>query len=1017
MIFSNTSINMLKYQKAKAKLVEYDIPQKDYPKFPLNTNELSYPVIYTLSRYAESVIENNTADIEEFSPYVVVASQYFDAAVGSKDRTMYDIDFLLSGAAAYFLSDNFGSAKVLCSEFFERTEPETNEPQKIMANLLGYLLLNQEFHISDDTPIGEKVCLSLLAYYFTGERMEEMQSLLSEYRKEIYGNDNPMEIYYVDILCAVITVALSRSSWSLLPRYSELDQSLWSGYLKSSNAPKMLWPAQRLIGKKGILSGRNAIVQLPTGVGKTKSIELIIRSSFVSNKTTTAIIVAPLRALCNEIANDMISLFGDEVLVNQFSDVLEDDFSLDVFLSFKSKILICTPEKLSYIIHHQVDFLDEIGLYIFDEGHMFDDGSRGAIYELLISEIRGHISKDVQIILLSAVLSNAEQIYKWLMGEAGVLASDPKIKATPKTVGFASKTKDIHYYSEDAAQEEFYVPRSIDVVALQRNLREKKQRYFPELTDAKDIAIYYANKLCKNGGAAIFANRTSTVQTVIKRIIDLKNRGYDLTEIQKNCDTEEMNRLAQLMSDYYGGQHPYTIACHFGVVPHYSSLPNGLRLAVEYAFRCKSLRLVVCTSTLAQGVNIPIKYLFMTSFMVARNSMQIRSFQNLMGRTARSGMYTEGSVIVTDPKLFDNRNNRSNGGNYKWEDCIKMFDSNASEPCGSSILLLVQDLIIDYKTRVRVKGAKIAQYLIDHYDEPDCFEQCISKLTVALHKVFPQKITNNIVESMMTRKSTLEAIENHLCFAFSNDENADKQAVASDICQNTLAYFMANSDEKALLEKLFNIIALKISNFDNSKVKNYARAMIGLNLSLQIEKWICENRLTQQHYTNEQMIGMLISFFMETHTLKKKTDSFADICQMWLDGYSFVEMHERTSQSISDLENICSKSVSYELSYFVGNIIDVLEISDEDIVNPLPNLLLLQRRLKYGVKTETAVSVCERIFNDRFLANLLVEEIGCGTITTDKIVRVVKAHKDDILEVLSVYPTYFSERIKRVCND
>ena len=39
---------MLKYQKAKAKLVEYDIPQKDYPKFPLNSNELSYPVVYIL---------------------------------------------------------------------------------------------------------------------------------------------------------------------------------------------------------------------------------------------------------------------------------------------------------------------------------------------------------------------------------------------------------------------------------------------------------------------------------------------------------------------------------------------------------------------------------------------------------------------------------------------------------------------------------------------------------------------------------------------------------------------------------------------------------------------------------------------------------------------------------------------------------------------------------------------------------------------------------------------------------
>lgn len=1015
MIFSNTSNYMLKYQKAKAKLVEYDIPRKDYPKFPLNSNELSYPVVYILSRYAESVIENNVADMEEFSPHLVAASQYFDAAVGANDREEYDVDFLLSGAAAYFLSDDFGSAKVLCSEFFVRINPEINEPQKITGNLLGYLLLNRDFHISVDTPNGEKVCHSLLAYYNTGEGVEKIRGLLSEYRKAVYENDAPMEIYYVDILCAIVMVALSKSSWILLPRYSELDQSLWSDYLKGPKAPRMLWPAQQLIGEKGVLRGQSAIVQLPTGVGKTKSIELVIRSSFASGRATTAIIVAPLRALCNEIANDMISAFGDEVLVNQFSDVLEEDFSLELFLSFKSKILICTPEKLSYIIHHQADFLDEIGLYIFDEGHMFDDGSRGAIYELLISEIRSHISGKEQIILLSAVLSNAEQIQKWLLGEAGVLASDSKIKATPKTIGFASQTKDIHYYSDDSAQEDFYVPRSIEVIALQKRPREKKQRYFPELTDAKDIAIYYANKLCKNGGVAIFANRTSTVLTVINRIIELRDRGCLLAEIKGNSDGKEMSRLAQLMSDYYGEQHPYTIACYLGVVPHYSNLPNGLRLAVEHACRNKALRLVVCTSTLAQGVNIPIKYLFMTSFMVARNSMRIRSFQNLMGRTARSGMYTEGSVIVTDPQLFDNKNNRKNGGNYKWNECIKMFDDSAAEPCGSSILSLVQDIRIDYETRVI--GAKVAQHIIDHYNEPDCFEQYVNKLTTALHKAYPQKNASSIVESVMARKSIVEAIENHLCFVFSIDENADKQSIAADICKETLAYFMANDDEKALLEEIFNIITLKTNIIDYSQIKNYARTMIGIDSLLQIEKWIAENHLTRQNYTNEQLVEMIISFFQETHTLKKGTKCFADICQMWLDGCSFVEMYESTSLPIADLEDICNKSISYELSFFVGSIIDIIEISDEDIVNPLPNLLRLQRRLKYGVKTETAVSICEKIFNDRFLANLLADEIGHDTIETNSIVGVIQSHKDDILDILSAYPTYFSECVQWVCKD
>ena len=111
----------------------------------------------------------------------------------------------------------------------------------------------------------------------------------------------------------------------------------------------MVWPAQRLIGEKGILNGKNAIVQLPTGVGKTKSIELIVRAMFLSERGNTALIVAPLRALCNEISDDMGKAFSKEASINQFSDLLEIDF-LNIFSNEdEKKILVCTPEKLQFI--------------------------------------------------------------------------------------------------------------------------------------------------------------------------------------------------------------------------------------------------------------------------------------------------------------------------------------------------------------------------------------------------------------------------------------------------------------------------------------------------------------------------------------------------------------------------------------------------------------------------------------------------------------------------------------------
>lgn len=77
---TSTSKRLLKYQKAKAKLVEYDVPKSDYPDFPQNSNELSYPTIYALSSYAESVIEDNIDKQKEFEDMLGVSSQYFDAS-------------------------------------------------------------------------------------------------------------------------------------------------------------------------------------------------------------------------------------------------------------------------------------------------------------------------------------------------------------------------------------------------------------------------------------------------------------------------------------------------------------------------------------------------------------------------------------------------------------------------------------------------------------------------------------------------------------------------------------------------------------------------------------------------------------------------------------------------------------------------------------------------------------------------------------------------------------------------
>ena len=409
----------------------------------------------------------------------------------------------------------------------------------------------------------------------------------------------------------------------------------------------------------------------------------------------------------------------------------------------------------------------------------------------------------------------------------------------------------------------------------------------------------------------------------------------------------------------------------------------------------------------------------MTSFMLDQNSMKIRNFQNLMGRTARSGMYTEGSVIVTDSKLFDNKNNRRNGGFYKWENCVKMFDSHAAEPCESSILWLVQDIEINHDDHV--KGVYIANYIINNYSHWDCFESCYEKILQAYERKkqtpMNQKSVAVLKTALTVRQHVIETIENHLCFVLSNDEGSDAQVVALELCKETLAYFMANDAEKTLLEKIFDVIAQKAKTVDRVKIKRYSKSMLGIDDALIIEAWLAETQFMEQQLSDSEIFEMLLSFFIDTHKIGKIEEYFPDICRMWLDGYSFIAMKKATGLLISDIESLCSKLISYEFSFFIGNIIDVIDDDDdENRALLVSKLLLLQRKLKYGVCSETAISICEKVFNDRLLANSIAEQIGAESIDTNHIIDALKMCKEKILGFLSVYPTYFSVRINWICK-
>lgn len=1016
MIFDSRSSYMLKYEKSKSKLVEFNVSKENYPNYPLDPDDLTYTTLYVLSRYCEDLIENpSSQELLELKSELTIVSQYYDSTVKTNLRKKYSKQFLLLGSTAYFLSDNFGSAKVLI-EKIDDWKPK-NGIMTILYATLRFLLTGMLIDLPVLNRNYSQFLDGLKNHFEHGVSPETSFDALRKMRKRIHNSNNIVAVSYVDFLFSTIIHAIKHSAWILLPRHSDSNGNEWAKYLRSGNSIKLLWPAQKVILEAGALTENDLVVPLPTGVGKTKSIELLLRAKFLKQENNLAIIIAPLRALCNEITSDLISVLSDDVIVNQFTDMTQEDFEFTI-LSDSKYVFICTPEKFSYILRHKQDIIESIQLFIFDEAHLFDDASRGTQYELLVSEISRSRNSNAQMVLFSAVLANANQISGWLFDDESATIDYSLVKSTEKSIGFLSSDQTIHYYEKDnMADESFFVPKSIVVEPLQSLRKGSTPKYFPE-KNAQDIAIYYANKLAGQGGVAIYAGRVTSIAPIMRRIVEINKRGYDLSNLLGNESLNEVAKLSNLIALNYGENFELTGASKLGAFPHYANLANGIKMSIEHALRKKHISLVVCTTTLAEGVNIPIKYLFLTTFSLGTTSVQIRKMQNMVGRTARSGIHTEGSAIITDPTFYDNRANRKAGGQHKWEDCKKMFDFSHTEACSSAILSLASNVYVDYNSYY--KAELLISYLINNYNNPECFTNLIEEVQYG----YKQHVNNEdkferyapgIATKIKQIEHIVENIENYLCYIHNSQQSPDQfYATVHKLVHQTFAYYLGSVEQREALTKFFNLIAQKIvSNIDPEKAAYFAKSLYGIDVSNRVLIWINEYIETLEEYSTEGIIDAVLNLFVELFPDKAKIeyDTLKDILHLWISGMPYVGIQNsiRSKLKINTIEKICSNTFSFHFCFLIGNILDAISERSEYLTE---QLTILQKNVKYGVPSIFQIFICENVFDDRIVAKQIDEILSQDLVTGKAFQDHIVENRRKILHTLKSYPGYFTHKFQ-----
>ncbi|RBW57449.1 DEAD/DEAH box helicase [Ruegeria sp. A3M17] len=1035
-----TSRKVLGITQAKAKMYEYGLPVDKHISIPADPQKLFVLTIGLLGDVVSQIAggEVDEVKLSELQINAAFSASYFDSFEGSKLNSSLDPYTRLLGATAFYLASLPGSAKVLSSRF---------EDDELFAegveNLLSWLI---EGNYDKDYGGGEgefspllDTCHSSIQKFFIEGQGEEQAAFASDsLRNFAHDHGSPRQLLLADCVAAVVKRKLENSSWYSLPNYTDASRDSWAPMLSGSNSVPELWPAQHLLGKANVFRGDSAVIQMPTSSGKTKSVEIIIRSAFFE-RGNLAVIIAPFRALCHEIRDELAYAFSDSSAdVIELSDALTTDFELNEFFG-KKQIVVLTPEKLLYVLRLHPEIGPKIDLAVFDEGHQFDSGTRGITYELLLTTLRSLLPDTCQKVLISAVIKNAPEIGEWLNRNENVVSST-LLAPSSKAVGFVSWEdplgRVVYVSNTDIDSEEFFVPWVLERKKLPEQKRDKKEHFFPEKEDPQSIAIDLGLKLFPNGGVAIFCGRKESVVKVCQKVANLIRRGALEQTPLSVSDTDEVEKLSNLVSKNIGEKCPTFNASQIGIFSHQGDTPQGIRLAVEHAMRSAKISFVVCTSTLAQGVNLPIRYLIVSGVRQGKDRIKVRDFQNLAGRAGRAGMHTEGTILFSDPKVFDGKNKFRTA--WRWEETKQLFDPIQSEPCISNLTSIFHPLQSpDRRSEIAMDALDFAKAYID---DPEAVESWATKIS-DLHpdiKFERADLSNQI----QWRASLISAIESFLVSNWPETEAARSQDFASELAKGTLAYHLADDETRAAILELFILLSDNVSVAIGQlpRVKHFGRTLYGLHDARAISSWLDAHlaELREKESLDElaDLIWPLLADIIRNETAKKisKPDLLPHVMTMWINGHSYFEIWNYLTSlgakltwgsnfrnlTVQHIVNLCDGAFAFDGTLVIGAIIELVDqqqLDDMDDQNLIERLQLFLKALKYGLPNQTCVSLHEIGFTDRVVVRHLFDALGQLLIEDKQTLKsIFRSNPEGWMSSVTVFPSYFVEKMRGICQ-
>ncbi len=389
--------------------------------------------------------------------------------------------------------------------------------------------------------------------------------------------------------------------------------------------------------------GHGVLVCAPTGAGKTVVGEFAVHLALA--RGGKCFYTTPIKALSNQKHADLVARHGADTV-----GLLTGDTSINGDAS----VVVMTTEVLRNMLYAGSSTLDGLAYVVLDEVHYLADRFRGAVWE----EVILNLPERVQLVGLSATVSNAEEFGEWLLdvrGDTVVVVDEHRPVPLWQHMLVSSRLCDLFAKSsaKSSAHRLVVDPHLVGrVQELERRSGwDHPRRGGPRFRPPRRVDI--VERLDRDGllPAITFifsrAGCEAAVSQCVRGGLRLTTPG-ESARIRQVVDTRTAG-LPEGDLDVLGFWE-WREALERGVAAHHAGMLPAFKETVEELFVRGLVRAVFATETLALGINMPARTVVLERLVKFNGEAHLGltpgEYTQLTGRAGRRGIDVEGHAVV-----------------------------------------------------------------------------------------------------------------------------------------------------------------------------------------------------------------------------------------------------------------------------------------------------------------------------------------------------------------------------------